>query len=157
VSLAQGRAEEALAQLRLAVQAWQVLEAPYESARSRVLLGRAYFLLGDPATGNRELDVAEAAFRRLGARLDARAVAMDRQPGQRDGGITEREAQVLGLVAAGKSNQEIGNDLFISPRTVARHLENTFAKLSISTRAEAAVWAIEHGIVLRRGQDDPLS
>jgi DNA-binding NarL/FixJ family response regulator len=68
--------------------------------------------------------------------------------GQRDGhGLTARELEVLRLVAAGKSNREVAGALVISERTVARHVQNIFAKLGVSSRAAASVFAAEHGLV----------
>ena len=57
-------------------------------------------------------------------------------------GLTEREAEVLGWVAEGKTNPEIGFILSISPRTVQKHLEHIFAKLGVETRTAAAVCAL---------------
>ena len=58
-------------------------------------------------------------------------------------GLTARELEVLRLVAAGKSNREIASALIISERTVARHLQNIFAKLGVSSRTAASVFAVE--------------
>ena len=62
-------------------------------------------------------------------------------------GLTEREAQVLRLVAAGRSNKDIAATLFLSERTVARHLSNIFAKTGVSSRSAATAYAFEHGLV----------
>jgi DNA-binding NarL/FixJ family response regulator len=67
------------------------------------------------------------------------------------GGLTEREAEVLRLVAGGRSNREIAALLFLSEKTVARHLSNIFTKLGISSRAAATAYAFEHGLVSSRG------
>lgn len=142
--LAQGDAGAALQALRGACHAWQALCDPYETARVRVFLARAYTALGDEDTAERELEAARSAFLRLGAMPDVRALPARRQGEALPGGLTKRELQVITLVATGKTNQEIGDELFISARTVARHLENIYAKLSISSRASAAVWAIAH-------------
>jgi DNA-binding NarL/FixJ family response regulator len=58
-----------------------------------------------------------------------------------------REVQVLRLVAAGKSNREIASALVISDRTVARHVQNIFAKLGVSSRAAASVFAVEQELL----------
>ncbi len=63
------------------------------------------------------------------------------------GGLTAREVQVLRLVAAGKSNRAIAAALSISEHTVARHLQNIFAKLDVSSRAAATAFAFEHSLV----------
>jgi DNA-binding NarL/FixJ family response regulator len=62
-------------------------------------------------------------------------------------GLSDRELQVLRLVAAGKSNREIASELVISEHTVARHLQNIFAKLGISSRTAATAFAFENGLV----------
>lgn len=61
-------------------------------------------------------------------------------------GLSEREAEVLRLLAAGKSNQQIADDLFISLNTVSHHLRNIFAKTGTSNRTEAASFAHQHGL-----------
>lgn len=63
------------------------------------------------------------------------------------GGLTEREAEVLRLVAAGKTNKQIADDLFLSAKTVGRHLSNIFAKLGVNSRAAATSFAHRHDIV----------
>jgi DNA-binding NarL/FixJ family response regulator len=63
------------------------------------------------------------------------------------GGLTARELQVLRLVAAGKTNRAIATDLFLSEKTIARHVSNIFAKLGVSSRAAATAYAYEHDLV----------
>ena len=138
--LAEGDAEAALIALRRAWQLWQTLEAPYESARVRVLVGRACAALGDEDTAELELEAARDVFAQLGAATDlARLAAL--LPGATPSethGLTGRELEVLRLVAAGSSNREIGEALVISEHTVARHLQNIFAKLGVSSRTAAS-------------------
>jgi DNA-binding NarL/FixJ family response regulator len=62
-------------------------------------------------------------------------------------GLTAREVQVLRLIAGGHSNREIADALFISEHTVARHVQNIFAKLSVSSRAAATAFAYSHQLV----------
>jgi ATP/maltotriose-dependent transcriptional regulator MalT len=149
VELAGGNAAAALPSLRDAAQAWQELEAPYEAARSRELVGLACRALGDADSGELELESARGAFLELEAapdvaRLDshlAGASSDDRH------GLTGRELEVLRLVAAGRSNREIAGALVISEHTVARHLQNIFAKLGVSSRTAAGAFAFEHRLV----------
>ena len=61
-------------------------------------------------------------------------------------GLTAREAEVLRLVAEGKTNRDIAVELVISEHTVARHLQNMFVKLGVSSRAGATAFAFEHGL-----------
>jgi DNA-binding NarL/FixJ family response regulator len=61
--------------------------------------------------------------------------------------LTDREVEVLRLIARGRSNKEVASSLFISPKTVGRHVENLYAKIGVSSRAAAAVFAMEHGLL----------
>ena len=63
------------------------------------------------------------------------------------GALSPRENEVLTLVAAGRTNRAIAGELFISEKTVARHLSNIFTKLGLSSRAEATAYAYKHGLV----------
>jgi len=67
--------------------------------------------------------------------------------GERPGGLTEREVEVLKLVAEGLSNKEIAHKLRVKKRTVEFHVGNILRKLGVASRVEAAVWAKEHGVV----------
>jgi DNA-binding NarL/FixJ family response regulator len=150
VTLAHRDTEAALAALRRACNAWQELDAPYETARARALLGLAYRALEDKDAASYELESAAAVFSELGA---APALAWVRSlvhpltPAAAEHGLTERELEVLRLVAAGNSNRDIAATLVISERTVARHLQNIFAKLRVSSRTAASAFAFEHDLV----------
>lgn len=148
VSLANGDPRAALVQLREAVETWKTLEAPYEVARTRVLVGKACRDLGDEDTATLELEAACAAFDELGAAPDlARVDALLRRAPAERHGLSDRELEVLRLVAAGKSNREVAAELVISEHTVARHVQNIFAKLRVSSRAAATAFAFEHDLV----------
>jgi DNA-binding CsgD family transcriptional regulator len=148
VQLAEGDARAALVSLRQAARLWQELEAPYETARARALIGSACRALGDDDAAELELEAARDSFRELGAapdlaRLDSQAAsALDDSHG-----LTTRELEVLRLVASGKSNREIAAELVISEHTVARHVQNIFAKLRVSSRTAAGAFAFEHDLV----------
>jgi ATP/maltotriose-dependent transcriptional regulator MalT len=148
VALADGDARAALGPLRESWQAWQALDAPYEVARTRVLVGRACRALGDEDSALLELEAARAAFAELGAALElARVEALLRRAPTEMHGLSGRELDVLRLVAAGKSNREIAEALVISEHTVARHVQNIFGKLGLSSRTAAAAFAFEHELV----------
>jgi DNA-binding CsgD family transcriptional regulator len=149
VRLAEGDVPGALDQLRQAWTAWEELGTPYEAARARVLIAGAYRELGDADAARLELDAARAVFERLGAAPDlARIDAITSQPATRpDHGLTPRELQVLRRVAAGKSNKAIAAALFISERTVERHVSNILGKLRVQSRAAATAFAYEHHLV----------
>jgi DNA-binding NarL/FixJ family response regulator len=113
-----------------------------------VLVGQACAALGDEDAAALELDAAREAFFRLGAAPDVdRLDALTRTRGPSDHGLTAREVEVLRLVARGRSNKEIAAELVISERTVARHVQNIFAKLRVSSRAAASVFASERGLL----------
>jgi DNA-binding CsgD family transcriptional regulator len=151
VLLAEGEARAALDTLRRAWAGWHGLDAPYEAARVRVLVGLACRALGDDDSAAMELDAARWVFDQLGAAPDLARVAELSPParGAPPGRLTEREAEVLKLVARGRTNREVATELFISDKTVARHLSNIFAKLGLSSRAAATAWAYEHGLAGR--------
>lgn len=144
--LAAGRSQDALSVLRDACQRWTDLDAPYDCARVRVLLARTYRALGDEDAVRRELDAAERTFARLGAATDLDAVSELRRQ-TLPGGLSTREAEVLALVAAGKTNREIASVLVVSHKTVSRHLSNIFTKLGVRSRTAAAAFAFEHDLV----------
>jgi ATP/maltotriose-dependent transcriptional regulator MalT len=177
VALADGQDRSALAALRRASAGWRDLDVPYEAARVRVRLGLACRALGDEEGAALEFDAARAAFTSLGARPElARLERLDppdgsgreRRQGQRSlerlrqrvaadaarssgpdqpGGLTDREVEVLRLVATGRSNRAIAEDLTISEHTVARHVQNIFAKLGVGSRTAAAAFAYEHDLL----------
>jgi ATP/maltotriose-dependent transcriptional regulator MalT len=144
VALAAGDAPEALVSLRAAQRIWLELDAPYEVARTRELIARACCDLGDDEAGTLELEAARDLFERLGAAPDLARVSVREGPRH---GLSDRELEVLRLVAAGKSNREIAAALVISEHTVARHLQNIYAKLGLSSRAAATAFAFEHELV----------
>ena len=149
VDLAAGDAHAALGALRGACEAWKELEAPRETARTRVLVGQACAALGDLDTAAMELEAARDTFARLGAAPElARVESLTRRPPERHAyGLTERELQILRLLATGKRNRAIAADLVISDHTVRRHVQNTFAKLGVGSRAAATAFAFRHGLV----------
>lgn len=149
VLLAEGTPREALDTLRSAWTSWNELEAPYEGARVRVLMGRAYRALGDADTAAMELDAARRTFDRLGAVPDFEETdaLIGHSPDRDSHGLTPRQLEVLHGIAAGKTNKAIGEELFISERTVERHVSNIFDQLDVSTRSEATAYAYKHHLV----------
>ena len=147
VRLADDGSQEALEDLRRASVAWSELKLPYEGARAQVLFGVAVRDAGDAEGARLELSAARAAFERLGARPDAqRAAALLDEPSGLPAGLTAREIEVLRLVGTGMTNRDIAATLVISQHTVARHLQNIYAKLGVPTRAAATAFAFEHGL-----------
>ena len=146
VLFAGGDCPAALRELRVALDAWQELAAPYEVARAREQIGLACRALGDHDAAQLELAAAREAFASVGATLDRDRVRSQLARTDRHG-LTVREIEVLELVAAGMSNRDIAGALVISEHTVARHLQNIFAKLGVGRRSAAGAFAFTHGLV----------
>lgn len=149
VCLSEGDARAACEPLRRAFEIWRGLGAPYLAARIRVLLGRAYRALGDDDGGALELAAAREVFESLGATPDLARVDALGTPANPSSarGLTRRELEVLRLVASGKTNKVIAKQLFLSEKTVDRHVSNIFAKLGVSSRAAATARAYEQQLI----------
>jgi ATP/maltotriose-dependent transcriptional regulator MalT len=151
VRLAEGDPRAALPPLRRAHLVWQRVGAPYIAARIRVLLARACRELGDAEAAQLEFDAAQVVFERLGAAPDLSALAALRAVGMTQPAashkLSKRELQVLRLVAAGKTNKLIAKELFLSEKTVDRHVSNIFGKLNVASRASATAYAYEHKLL----------
>jgi DNA-binding NarL/FixJ family response regulator len=147
VELAAGDAAGSLPYLRKALQLWARAEATYDRGRSRLLVGRALAAVGDAESSRRELEAARTTFRQIGASPSADEVDHLLAPASLPAGLTAREAEVLRLVASGRSNAQIAADLVLSEKTVARHLSNIFGKLGVGSRTAATAFAFEHGLV----------
>jgi DNA-binding CsgD family transcriptional regulator len=145
-ALAAGDPGAALAPLRRAWKTWIGMGARYDAARARVRIAVAYRALGDEESALSELAVAERTFAELGAGPARREAARLRSTSLPDG-LTAREVEVLALVANGQSNPQIAATLFLSEKTVARHLSNIFVKTGVTSRAAAASYAHQHGLV----------
>lgn len=154
LALALDEWQKALPALRQAAGLWRELDVPYETARCSVLLATAYRDVGDDEAADLELESARDTFTRLGARHDLLAVqgmlrhhnvpSQHGLPGQH--GLSPREVQVLRLIVQGLTNRAIGTELFLSERTVQRHVSNIFDKLGVTSRTQAATHAIDLGI-----------
>jgi DNA-binding NarL/FixJ family response regulator len=149
VLLAEDDAPAALPVLRRACNRWREMEMPYDAARTRVLVALACQALGDHDAAGLELDAARATFGEMGARPDLDRATQLAGAGQnrREGPLTDRECEVLRLVATGSTNRQIAAELVLSEHTVARHLQNIFLKLDLSSRSAATAYAYEHRLV----------
>ena len=148
VLLAAGDVPAASTSLRRAWEGWRDLAMPYEEAHTRVLLAKVCERRGDPEGRRLERDAARRLFKQLEAVACVVRLDEDMEPAHHPAGpLSERETQVLRLLAAGKTNREIGEDLFISEKTVARHVSNIFDKLGVSSRAGAASLAHQRKLI----------
>lgn len=109
-----------------------------------------------PHRGAMTLDAATDAIREevSEGRLDERATECviaaaggEATPWTNPDGLTEREVEVLKLISGGLTNRETAEELYISPKTVGRHVENIYTKIGVSTRAGAAVYAMENRLL----------
>jgi DNA-binding CsgD family transcriptional regulator len=147
VLVAEGDGAAARAMLREAADRWRALDVPYEVGIARLLLGQACRVAGDEDGALVSLRAAESAFEQLGAAPDTRrARELQQRAAALPAGLTDREGEVLRLVASGRTNREIAEALYLSERTVARHLSNIFTKTGVSTRSAATAYAFEHGL-----------
>jgi DNA-binding CsgD family transcriptional regulator/tetratricopeptide (TPR) repeat protein len=146
VDLMSGEMRGALSHARESCRLWSDIGSPFEAARARVLVARALRELGDENSATSEFAIARRALAEVGAKPAAHEV--DRLLGrERPGGLTEREVEVLRLVAEGRSNHDIAEVLVLSQKTVERHLSNIFTKLDVPSRTAAAAYAHEHGLM----------
>lgn len=153
VSAAAGDHDEARRSFEDAHDLFFASGATFDAARVKVELARALGALDREAAARREVEAALATFRRLGANRDAaRAEAMlTRAPVRQmsDGPLAElsnRELEVLALLADGLTNREIADRLVISEHTAHRHVSNILGKLGVPSRSAAASLAGRHGV-----------
>jgi DNA-binding CsgD family transcriptional regulator len=148
LALGHGDARGAIGPLRRAFELWERLEAPYEAARARVLVGRACQALGDDEAAGLEFDAARSVFAELGARPDlVRLDTARAAPASRPGPLTARELEVLRLIAGGHTNRGIAAELCLSERTIDRHVSNILNKLDVPSRAAATAYAFAHKLL----------
>ena len=142
VAAARGEREQACRLAEDAATAWARAGMPFEEACARALLAE----LHDPArpdVARRERERAAATFRELGCSERAERV----EAAGRSSELSARELEVLRLVAAGLSDDEIAERLVLSPHTVHRHVANIRTKLRQSSRAAAAALAVREGLI----------
>ena len=150
VQLAEGEDQGAALTLRETIETWREVDAPYEEARTHVLVAVSCRRMGDPGTAELDLDAACSTFARLGASTDlSAALALVENGGapSPSAGLSTRELEVLQLVTAGQTNREIAGALTLSEHTVRRHLQNIFVKLDVPSRAAATAYAFRHHLV----------
>jgi HD-GYP domain-containing protein (c-di-GMP phosphodiesterase class II) len=122
-----------------AADAYQAMREPRPYRGARTADEAAAELRGDVRAGRLDAEVVEAVLGAAGHRVRRR----------REGpaGLTQREVEVLRLLARGLSNKAIAEQLVISPKTVANHIEHIYAKLGVSTRTRAGLFAMQHGLL----------
>jgi DNA-binding CsgD family transcriptional regulator len=91
-------------------------------------------------------DAGHLDHRVLAAVLEVAGQQVEQRPVAHPAGLTDREVEVLALLATGRSNKQVARELGIAPKTVGRHVENIYAKAEVCTRAGAVLFAMTHGI-----------
>ncbi|WP_194410502.1 LuxR family transcriptional regulator [Microbacterium cremeum] len=140
LALASRDAPAALAALRRAEASFRADRQPYELARVLLLLSQAHELAGDAATAHVAATEAHDILARLGVPEDRDEPVVDAGP------LTPREREVLALVAQGAPNRRVAEQLFISEKTVSRHLANIYVKIGVGSRTAAAAWWHSQGV-----------
>ena len=162
VALSEGKAELACDQFGRALERLEQLESPFERALTQARAGAALIAAGERELGLERVVGAYRTFRKLRARpfanrtaadLEAVGERVERRLGRRAArdleqhGLTRRELEVLRLVAVGRTNREVAQQLFLSPRTIDMHVRNMLAKLGCRSRTEATGRAHELGLL----------
>ena len=168
VALAEAQPREGVEHFRQAAGKWASIGHPYDQARALGGLGSALGAAGESAAARTANEEALELLNRLAVQLDPelqalfldshlvreirdqveafpRATARELAK-QEFGGLTVRERQVATLVAHGRPNRAIAEQLVVTERTVEKHIENIMSKLGFNSRAQIAVWAVESGL-----------
>jgi DNA-binding CsgD family transcriptional regulator len=151
VALGEGMPELAKLHFVRATAIFRRFEYPWAEAEVQLAWGRGLNALAEHGSAAQHLDAAAEIYRRRGAS----SVSLDRlnaaQPPREatlaPANLSEREMEVLRLLAVGRSNRQIAEGLVISLNTVASHVSHVFAKIGAANRAEATSYAHRHGIV----------
>lgn len=157
---ATGDLDRAAALFGEAAAAWAALPRPYDELLALERRGRCLLSAGRKAEGMDELIDTRTRLEKLGARWDSDRIAhllrrhgfdvsrtWRRGPRGYGNELSPREREVLALVARGMTNREVAQMLFLSPKTVGRHLGTAMRKLDVSTRTAAAMAAAEAGLI----------
>ena len=153
----QDRWADAAGHYAAAVAAYQEAGHPFDAVEAMLGLGRAAGRLGRAGEAAAHLRAAEALAAEIGNPLRLAQVraalaeagvtaAGTTAASPPPGGLTARQAEVLGLLATGMSNKQIAAELSLSPATVERHLATIYRKLGLGGRVDAARYAVAHGL-----------
>ncbi|MDT5257978.1 MAG: hypothetical protein QOD10_3058 [Mycobacterium sp.] len=141
VLVKQGSPAEALPVLQDALRRYRNTQQRYEMAQVYEWMSQAYHATGDLGSATSHAAKAESIYRQLGTQPSR--MVNSAAPG----GLSKREVEVLACIAAGASNRDVAKQLFISDKTVGRHLANIYVKLDVSSRTAAAAWAHQNKVL----------
>jgi DNA-binding CsgD family transcriptional regulator/tetratricopeptide (TPR) repeat protein len=169
IAEARGEQARAAALFGRAAAAWRALPRPYDALLATERQARCVLRAGEPERGATLLRGVLGGFSHLGATVDAARAGHElrEQPftgresrtGRRGYGsqLSPRELDVARLLLAGGTNREIGQQLFLSPKTVARHLDSAMRKFGVSSRTALAVRLMETGVTAGDGPAQPAN
>jgi DNA-binding NarL/FixJ family response regulator len=146
VLTAEGDRKAALVQLRSAFNGLHGLGLRHDAARTRLLIAEACATLGDHDAAAMESEAAHAVLAALAA-MSVAASATEEPGTTLPGGLTQRELEILRLLARGETNRGIARELVISEKTVASHVSHIFTKLGVASRSAATAYAYDHDLV----------
>ena len=143
---AEGEPKAALVELRSAFNEFHALGVRYDAARTRLLIAEACAAVGDHDAAAMESGAARVVLDSLAT---AETLSATVEPGTTSSfeGLTQRELEILRLLARGKTNRGIAQELVISEKTVASHVSHIFTKLGVTSRSAATAYAYDHDLV----------
>ncbi len=144
---AEGDPKTALVELRRAFNEFHALGVPYDAARTRLLIADACAALGDHDAAAMESSVAHSVLAALTPSAAALNATVEAGTTSLPDGLTQRELEILRLLARGKTNRGIAQELVISEKTVASHVSHIFTKLGVTSRSAATAYAYDHDLV----------
>jgi DNA-binding CsgD family transcriptional regulator len=149
MAAAEGRVAEAAGRFAEAVAIFRCYTLPWDEAEALHAWGRALVAAGRRTAGREQLGAAREIYRRrdAGERWLARVGPTGPPPPSFPDRLTAREVEVLQLLAAGSTNKEIAARLFLSARTVERHIASIFDKIGARRRVDATAYALRHGLL----------
>ena len=143
---AEGDTKGALVELRRAFNEYHALGVRYDAARTRLLIADACATLGDFDAAAMESGAARSALESLTPTAEALNVMVEPTTASREG-LTQRELEILRLLASGSTNRGIAQALVISEKTVASHVSHIFTKLGVTSRSAATAYAYDHDLL----------
>jgi DNA-binding NarL/FixJ family response regulator len=136
-----GAHADGLTVLASALREYRIQKSRFETAQIYEWMALAHRALGDEAMAAADAATAQSIYDQLG--VEPAGICATEAPG----GLSKRELEILVGIARGATNRQVAQQVFISEKTVARHLGNIYAKLGVSSRTAAAAWAREQNLL----------
>ena len=141
IMVQRGEHADALAVLESALREYRIQKSRYETAQVYEWMALAHRGLGEDDVATADAATAQSIYDQLG--VEPAGICGSAPPG----GLTKRELEILTAIALGATNRQVAQQIFISEKTVARHLANIYAKLGVSSRTAAVAWAHQHNLL----------